>query len=884
MWSKEIIDKALFDQIEFEATLNQTSSPIPLFKDVLKEGNSYLNTLFDNGTPIKTILYKRAWLIDQLLLQAWLKFVSSDKFSLVAVGGYGRRELHPQSDVDLLILKSPWVRKETEKQLSAFITFLWDIGLEVGHSVRTIKECTKAAQADITIITNIMESRFLVGNENLFEQIQKATRPTKIWPSRKFFEAKLAEQIQRHQKFDTSEHNLEPNLKEGPGGLRDQQTIDWVAKRHFGATRFSELMEYGFLTKAEYKILDSAREFLWQVRFALHDLTGRHEERLLFDYQRSIAKRFGHEEEGNSGIEQFMKRYHQTVRELSRLNEMLLQHFQEEIVYARRKEKIKPLNNRFQIRNDFIEVVNKGIFKRHPFALLELFLLIQQNPNIKGVRATTIRLIRESLNLINNEFRQDIRSKSLFIEIMRQPHSVGHELRRMHRYGVLGAYLPEFARIEGLMQFDLFHIYTVDEHILFVIRQMRFFGLEEYKEKYPVCNRILKQIPKQELLYIAGIYHDIAKGRGGDHSEKGSEDALHFCRNHQLSEFDSRLVAWLVENHLLMSKTAQREDTNDPDTINRFATRIGDLMHLNYLYLLTVADINGTNPKLWNSWKASLLVDLYEKTAQVLRRGLQNPIDKEERIQEVKEQARIIINNAINTNIDTAATWDHLGEDYFIRYSPDEIAWHTRAIAKSSERNLPLILIREMTDRGGTEIFIYTLDHTNLFSRMTAALDRLDLNIVDARIITSDNGYSLDTYIVLESSGEIVKGAERKKTIKNILKQELKNLAEPLKRSSRMKQRRLKSFPLPTRVSFTQDDTNQRTILEVTASDRPGFLSSVGMALEVSGANLQSAKIATYGERVEDIFFITDQNDMMITDVEKLDKLSQTITDLLSAK
>jgi len=560
-----------------------------------------------------------------------------------------------------------------------------------------------------------------------------------------------------------------------------------------------------------------------------------------------------------------------------------LQHFNEEIVYARRKEKIRPLNNRFQIRHDFIEVIKPQVFKRNAFALLELFLLIQQNRSIKGVRATTIRLIRESLPLINADFRQDIRNKSLFIEIMRQPHSVGHELRRMHRYGVLSAYLPEFARIEGLMQFDLFHIYTVDEHILFVIRQMRFFGMAEHKDKYPACHRVLKQIPKQELLYIAGIYHDIAKGRGGDHSGKGAEDALRFCRQHQFSEFDSRLVAWLVEQHLLMSKTAQREDTNDPDTINRFAAKVGDQMHLDYLYLLTVADINGTNPKLWNSWKSSLLVDLYDKATQVLRRGLQNPIDKDERIRQVKQQSRLLINQAISTHIDTAAIWDHLGEDYFIRYSPDEIAWHTRAIAKSSPRKLPLILIREMTDRGGTEIFIYTLDQGNLFSRMSAALDRLNLNILDARIITSDHGYTIDTYIVLESSDEAVKGVQRRKTIKSTLKQELTALDKPVKRVSRAREGKLKNFSIPTRVSVTQDETNQRSILEVTASDRPGFLSSVGMALELAGANVQSAKIATYGERVEDIFFITDQNNLMMTDAEKLDGLSRSVKELLSA-
>ncbi len=883
MWAEDIVDRALFDEQDFTPLPEARTAQLQAFKQRLRCGNEHLNALFADGAAIKDILYKRAWFIDQLLTLAWRRFVDADGFALVAVGGYGRRELHPCSDIDLLILKRPRPPQGSLGTLETFITFLWDIGLEVGHSVRTVKETRNAARADISIITNLMESRLITGAPALFAAMQQATAPKKMWPPRKLFAAKLAEQRLRHQRFDASEHSLEPNLKEGPGGLRDQQTIDWVAKRHFGATRFSELVAHGFLTRAEYQSLNAARAFLWQVRYALHTLAGRHEERLLFDYQRSIAATFGHAAKDNSGVEQFMRRYHKTVAELSRLNEMLLQHFQEEIVYARRREKIRALNKRFQIRNDFIEVTGKEIFKRYPFALLEIFLLLQQYPAIKGVRASTVRLIRESLGLIDDAYRADIRNKSLFIEIIRQPHRVGHELRRMHRYGVLGAYLPEFARIEALMQFDLFHCYTVDEHILFVVRHMRWFGLEEYREKYPLCHRILQRLPKRELLYIAGIYHDIAKGRGGDHSEKGAADAILFCRSHLFSEFDARLVGWLVENHLLMSSTAQREDTNDPETINRFAAKVSEVMRLDYLYLLTVADINGTNPKLWNSWKASLLADLYEKTLLVLRRGLHNLIDKDERIHETKRETRRLIAEKTKADIDTEAVWEPLGEDYFIRYSPDEIAWHTRAIAKTRAANLPRILIREMTDRGGTEIFIYTRDQSKLFSRMTAALDRLSLNILDARIITSNNGYSLDTYIVLESSGEAVQGAARRRQIKNVLRQVLTQLDQPLKRSSKPGRRQLKSFPIPARISVTQDDRNQRTVLEVSASDRPGFLSSVGLALELAGANVQSAKIATYGERVEDIFFITDQNNQMMSDADQLDHLSQSITDLLSA-
>ncbi len=580
-WQEGIADPQLFDAEHFQHPLDDSASALKAYKQALQSGKEYLIDQFESGGSIKDILYRRAWLIDQLLTSVWQNTISSENVSLVAVGGYGRGELHPCSDIDLMILTPPRIDRTLKQEIEQFLTFLWDIGLEVGHSARSVKDCFNAARADITVATNLMEARLITGTEKLFHDMCKATGPKKIWPSRKFFQAKWAEQIERYRKYDGTEHKLEPNIKEGPGGLRDIQVVDWVAKRHFSASRLSELVDHNFLTLDEYKILADGREFLWRVRFALHTQTGRHEDRLLFDHQRNVARAFGYDTKDNSGVEQFMKVYHRTVRELGRLNEMLLQHFQEAIIYAKRREKIKPINKRFQIRNDFIEVCDNRVFKRWPFALLELFLLIQQNDRVKGVRASTIRLVRESIHLIDDKYRNDLRNQSLFLEIIRQPRRVGHELRRMHRYGVLSAYLPEFSVIEGLMQFDLFHVYTVDEHTLFVVRNMRLFEHGEHSDKFPLCQQILKEIPKQELLYLAGMFHDIAKGRGGSHADLGAEDALRFCHNHKLPEFDCRLVAWLVRNHLLMTKTAQRKDINDPEVINHFASKVGDIMHLN---------------------------------------------------------------------------------------------------------------------------------------------------------------------------------------------------------------------------------------------------------------------------------------------------------------
>ena len=871
-------ESLLFDKTVLDGDLPDVTR----FRHALDRGNHYLNERFEAGTPVREVINKRAWLIDQLLICAWQHHIASESMALVAVGGYGRGDLLPASDVDLMLLIKPRRQKELKSSIETFLAFLWDMGLEVGHSVRTVKECVREAKADITIATNLMESRLIVGNAALFDSMAEMTGPKKIWPSRKFFAAKWEEQVARHHKFDDSENNLEPNIKEGPGGLRDIQMIGWVAKRHFGAERLRELVRHGFLSQKEYDSLNAGHNFLWRVRYALHVISGRREDRLLFDHQKTVAGKFGFVSEDNAGVEQFMKSYYRTVKENSRLNEMLLQHFQEEIIYAQRREKLRSLNKRFQIRNDFIEVKNRQVFKKYPLALLELFLLLQQNKNIKGVRASTIRLVRESLHLVDEAFREDIKSQSLFLEIIRQPHRVGHELRRMHKYGVLGVYMPEFAKIEGLMQFDLFHIYTVDEHILFVIRNMRRFGLDEYRTKFPLCRQVLEQVPKQELLYFAGMFHDMAKGRRGDHSTLGSGDALTFCRRHHLSDYDAKLVSWLVEHHLLMSKTAQREDINDPDVINRFAQKVGDTIHLNYLYLLTVADINGTNPALWNSWKDALFADLYNKTLSALRRGLENPINKDELIADTKAGSLAIVRDSKGGAGETETIWSYLSDDYFLHYSATEIAWHTRAIMKSREDRLPMILLREESERGATAVFIYMHDHDNIFSRISRTLDLLDLNVVDARIMNSNHGYTLDTFSVLEKNGATVKSRERKKEIINALKQNLLSLDKPIKRAERLRSRRLQHFSIPTRVDFSIDDRNNRNIMEVSARDRPGFLSSVGMALEYCGTRLQAAKIATYGERVEDLFYITDRNNQVIADDAKLKCLSDTITMSLS--
>ena len=872
---------------QFDSKLENTTNLIPLFRDALKQSRDILKSHYDTNYPSDLLVREFARTVDALLIRAWHFFVGSDeeRIALVAVGGYGRGELHPASDIDLLILLKGNDHERYANSIQDFLTFLWDIGLEVGQSVRSVKECVTEAKQDITVATNLMEARLLCGLKKLFLKLQKKVGPNKIWRSRKFFAAKLAEQTARHTRFGDTAYNLEPNIKENPGGLRDIQMIGWVVKRHFGATTLHDLVSHGFLTETELQSLLEAQNFLWRIRIGLHLLTGRREDRLLFDLQRTLAIQFGYEDdEKRLAVEKFMKDYYRTVLELSRLNEMLLQLFDEVILNSRERIKIKLINKRFQARNGFLEASHPKVFERYPFALLELFLVMAQHPELRGVRAETIRLVRNNCTHIDEDFRNDVRCQSLFMEIFRQPVGLTHELRRMNRYGVLAAYVPVFGNIVGQMQHDLFHVYTVDEHTMFLVRNLRRFTVKEHTDEFPLCSKIISKIPKQELLYLAGFFHDIAKGRGGDHSELGADDASNFCKLHGLSQYDTNIVAWLIRNHLIMSVTAQRKDISDPAIIFDFAQRVGSQEKLDYLYLLTVADVRATSPSLWNAWKDSLLKELYFATSSAFRRGLENPIDISERIEQIKQQAKDILTERSVNLVAIEKLWDTLEEDYFMRHNPDEIAWQTQAILENGGSDAHIILVREKTYRGGTELFVYTHDKKYIFALLTAGIERLGLSIIDARIITSNDGYALDTFIILDNNGEVIESKQRTIDIQKKLKSLLDNPTyENLlaNQPNRALSRRLKHFPIETQVTFRSDTRNLVTIMEVISRDQPGLLARIAMALVNCKAQLLNAKIATFGERAEDIFYITDENNKPIDNVELLDKLRENVIQLL---
>jgi [protein-PII] uridylyltransferase len=871
-------DSRLFDAGRLDTALNleSTTSPVQArqrFRTAMRDSQARLKQAWLDGAPVDNLLHSRAALVDALLTRAWAlhsPLLDPDiGIALVAVGGYGRGELYPYSDVDLLLLLKHEDHDRVQPFAEAFLQFLWDLGLEVGHSVRSLKDCAIEAKKDITVATNLMEARLLIGDPGLFAAMQAKTGPARLWPSRKFFAAKLAEQIARHHHFDDTAYNLEPNIKEGPGGLRDIQMIAWVTQRHFGSTQLRDLVPLEFLTEKEYRALERGRKFLAQLRCGLHYLAGHREDRLLFDQQRALAAHMGFSDKrGIRGVELFMKRYYRTVKELALLNEILLQHFQE-VILGRGKIKTRPINRRFQAHGAFLEVTRRNVFERTPFAMLELFLVLQQHPGLRGVRAATIRLLRENLTRINTKFRNDLACRSLFMEILRQPRGITHELRRMNAYGVLGAYLPAFGRIVGQMQHDLFHVYTVDQHTLFVLRNLRRFTIPEFRNEFPFASELMQQVIKPERLYLAALFHDIAKGRGGDHSELGEQEVTTFCRHHGLSDYDTRFVAWLVRHHLLMSQVAQHQDIDDPEVVLRFARQVGDIEHLDHIYLLTVADMRGTSPKVWNVWKDRLLTHLHIATQRVLRRGLAEPRDAEARIASIKAETRLALEQQGIAPERAEQHWERMDAEYFLRHDAGAIAWHTAQIVRTPASELPLVATRYHANAGGTEFLVYTADRDDLFAVVTGGFDRLNLTIMDARIHTTRFGFALDTFVVLDHDMQPIRDAQALVQLAHALRAQLlaPQPGRDFLRTSLPRQ--LRHFPIETRVAFSPALNGQQTIMEVTAQDRPGLLHQVALALQHCQARLITAKVATYGERAEDVFFLTDRNRVALSEEQQ---------------
>ncbi len=880
-----------FDEKAFRQALASAHSVIQPFKDVQEATNAQLDMRFKEGENVRTLVFQRSIMTDCILHYAWHQFNWQPDIALIAVGGYGRAELHPQSDIDILILTRKSSRHQHTDNIEKLLTLLWDIGLQIGHSVRTLSECTTIAREDITVATNIMESRTLQGDPSLLTELTEQTSPEYMWPNDQFFLAKTQEQEERHKKYNNIEYNLEPNIKNTPGGLRDMQTIKWVAQRFFKTNTLEELNRIGLLTDKEYALLEDREAFLWRVRYGLHLLAGRPEERLLFEYQRELAKLFGFEEDRdnpNKIIEQFMHRYYRAVLALRELNDVLLQFLDEAILKLGQAIDVTPINERFQLRNGYIEVTNIHVFLETPSALLEVFVLLAQNSNIIGMRAMTIRLIRESRYLIDDEFINNSDNKRLFMQLLGSPYKLVTQLKRMTRYGILGRYLPEFGRIIGQMQHDLFHIYTVDAHTLNVIRFMRTFLLQKNTKKFSLASQTVKCLPNITLLYVVGLYHDIAKGRGGDHSILGATDTINFCMRHGFTRRESKFAGWLVENHLLMSSVSQKQDLSDPEVIHDFALNIGDQQHLDYLYVLTVADMNATNPDIWNSWRASLMGELYLQTKRALQRGLENPIDRQELVEETQQSAmnRLLNNSSINSQA-AWELWQTTGEDYFLRETAEDIAWHTEASLQHHNPEEPMILIKDQNIQNSgvvTKIFIRAKSKRNIFAAATTILDQLNLNIQSALIYSTISEYIMDTFYVLDQNGEAIgNNPKLVQKLRDSLLEEFQLIDHYSDIIKRRTPRQLKYFSSVTRTNIHNDTTKEYTVLEVFSPDRPGFLARLARIFVEYDISLLTAKITTLGERVEDTFFIVDNDGNRLSSPDLCAQLQNAICTQLDA-
>lgn len=865
--------------------------------DWLKQIEDDISVALAKGVDIRSLVEARAEAIDSLLIELFkLHDLQQTELALFAVGGYGRGELSPYSDVDILLLSPDDLDKDTSQKVDAFVARLWDIGIEPGLAVRSIKDCFQVA-TDITVATNLLEGRLLAGNETLRNVPNEIVQ--QLWSQKDFYEAKMAEARARHLRHNDTEYNLEPDIKKSPGGLRDIHTIGWIAKRYFRIGKLYDLVPQEFLTEREFDELMFAEGFLWRIRHHLHRLTGRNENKLLFDYQREIAKRMGYhaepDDEPNAAVEAFMRDYYRCAMQISTLSEMLTSHYYETLIEARLPESERPkksvLNARFNQVGDHIAMAHHHVFAQHPEAILEMFLLMGQH-GIKYIRTRTLRALKIAARGIDQNYRENERHKQLFLENLKEQNYLYQRLRIMKRYGVLANYLPQFANLIGLMQYDLFHRYTVDAHILLLVRILHRFTDPKYKDDFALVSSIYKRIERKEIIVLAAIFHDIAKGRGGDHSELGEIDAIEFCLSHGMSEADAKLIGWLTRYHLLMSMTAQKQDISDPEVVTRFANLVGNVTHLNHLYVLTVADMNATNPQLWNSWRASLMKQLYIQTRRILRADLDAPTNRQEMIATTRQQALAMLDKVDNQHMnrdEVLALWDELGDEYFLREIPEAIMWHTEAIlnhppiGKASDASSePLIVLREHRELAldAVQIFIYTQNQANLFAVTMAVFDQMNLDVLDARIITATRDFALDSYVLLDRHGTLLTDPESREELSRRLIEAFKNPESPKLVQKRLP-RRLKNFQVPTTIDFNYNEASHQHVMSLTTLDQPGLLARIGQVFLNEGIEVHAARITTLGERAEDMFYISDIGDAMLSDT-KLERLKDTLIEVLT--
>ena len=827
-------------------------SSVAQYRRLLTEGRAALREGYSANSSPAHLLRQHTALVDRVLRSVWSESPMPAELGLLAVGGYGRSQLFPHSDVDVLFLLPDEIDDDVREKVSELVGRLWDVGLEIGHSARSVDQCVLEAKQDVTVQTNLLEARFIAGNRPLarkfFSTVKAALDP------KDFFEAKMLEQQLRHGRFNDTAYNLEPNVKEGPGGLRDLTNILWVSSANGVGRSWMDLARHQIITAEEARHLARHERTLQDLRIRLHYQASRREDRLLFDLQTPLANQLGlRDSPAKRASEQLMQTYYRTARAVTQLNEIILQNLRVSIFPALTTQPIA-INERLQARNELLEIIDAELFERHPSAILETFRLLQEHPELKGIGASTLRALWRGARHIDAAFRRDPANRAIFIDMFRRGTGLTHALRRMNRYDVLGRYLPPFGRIVGQMQHDLFHVYTVDEHILMVVRNLRRFAVTEMSHEYPLCSRLMSEFSRPEVLYLAGMFHDIAKGRGGDHSVLGTRDARRFCISHGLSAEDTQLVVWLVEHHLTMSSVAQKKDLSDPEVIADFARLVDNDRRLTALYLLTVADIRGTSPKVWNAWKGKLLEDLFWSARRYLS-GDTNPAGSrlQNRQKLALEKLRLYaLPDGVHEKL-----WAQLDTPYFLRHDAREIAWHARLLNGRVDTKSAVVKARLSPIGEGAQVLIYAPDRGNLFARICSFFERIGFSIVEAKIYTTLHGYALDTFQVMDPAKATSHYRDVIAYIEHELSSQLEQngpLPPPIKgRISR----RVRSFPITPEVGLRPDEKGSAWYLSFIAGDRPGLLSSVARVLVNYGISVRTAKINTLGERAEDSFVIT---------------------------
>ena len=858
--------------------------PIPYslvnYRSRIDEFNNWNRESFHHF-PVGELVKARVVFVDFVLQNLWTAFKLSDEkdLSLLAVGGYGRGELHPESDIDLLFLSEKKLPKKCEDNLSSFITTLWDLKFDIGHAVRTLKETIKIGKEDITIATNMMERRLITGNTSGFEKLEEKLNYGNFIDSKTFYLAKRDEQEKRHSQYHSTSYNLEPNLKANPGCLRDIQTISWVAKKHFNTQSVRQLVAHGYMSSEEYTELEECQDFLWQIRFALHLIAQRSENRLLFDYQPQVAELMGFGEPSKASVERMMKRFFRVARRVIELNTMLLQRFNSSILGISRDVSI--LNDDFEIRGTAIKARHENIFFYRE-NIFKMFIHIADNPVVETLHSETIHLLRNARRRLLGDLQDMEKCRSTFMAFLRHPNAMGQAFALMLKHSVLSCYLPNWRQIVGQMQFDLFHAYTVDEHTHRLIKNLHRFSQPEHSDEFPICSDIFKKIDKPEILYIAGIFHDIGKGRGGDHSELGAIDAKSFCNLHGINKSDSDLISWLVNSHLMMSMTTQKQDIYEPSVIEKFAKTVKSSRYLDHLYCLTVADVRATNTNLWNDWKATLLADLYKLTRKLLIHGMDSSETNMELAESHKQAALSLLSQDTATQEQVQQLWKPLKTLYFSRHEPEQISWHaSQLLAHKNRETTPLVLVSDQAVRGGTQVMIYAKVQKGIFDKIVNVFDVKNINIVDAYILNTKDGYLLDTFTILEQDSSMIDFSDRRLDIK----QSLENILMGKSSQRRIKQlssRQVKHFDIPVTVNYRDSASNHYDIIEINALDTHGLLAKISSVFTKLNIKLYSAKIHTLGERAEDIFTISNEQRNKLSQQQK-DQLTEALKQELTS-